>query len=359
MRKLILGVAFLASIATIAQNNLFTNISTTDQYTGYRSVVDNDNDGVYEIGDRQYVIKFKLKTLHTGEGYSISAIVDKGDKKGKTSTVDVVEGNFTCTGYPYESVIKSTSNKDGIVAIGDYVFFLKGVSVDGTSYTSIDEVYIKDGASEGNNAEKQKKQKKKKLSFKDKLKQLKSGGIVIKANYGSEHKALQSQNLRKLITDYLVTMKAKQGARTAEQKQSDKNILKSKEAIVLKAKEAKAAEKAKRDAEWADAKKYNDSVKATPEWQDLQRRKEQNERNYQASKTKNTVTLGNNSGSDVYVGKSGSRNPGTKIRAGGTASWSCDSDAYIQTISASGAYSSTNQKVYSANSGCGNTINVR
>ena len=186
------------------------------------------------------------------------------------------------------------------------MFFLKGVSEEGTSYTSIDEVYIKEGASSGNNAGEQKK-KKKKVSFKDRLKQMKSGGIVVKANYGSEHKALQSKNLRKLITDYLVAMKAKQGARTTKEKQSDKNILKASDAIASKAKNAKAAEKAKRDAEWAEAKKYNDSVKATPEWQDLQRRKAQNEANYQASKSgkSNTVTISNRTGRDIYVYKEG------------------------------------------------------
>lgn len=355
-----IAALLLISAITTAQKSLFESISTTDQYTEYGTVFDTDNDGVYEIGDRQYVMKFKLKTLPTGEGYSITAIIDKGDKKGKTTTIDVVEGNFTCKGYPYESVIRYKSNKDGIVAIGDYIFFLKGVSDEGTSYTSIDDVYIKEGASSGaNNAGKQKKEvKKKKISFIDKLKQLKSGGIILKANYGSEHKDLQSQNLRKLITDYLVAMKAKQDARTAKEKQSDKNISNSRDAIVLKAKETRNAEKAKRDAEWADAKKYNDSVKATPEWQDLQRRKAQNEANYQASKTRNTVTLRNNSSSAVYVGKSGSRNPGTKINSGGTASWSCDQDAYIQTISSSGAYSSSNNRVYGKNSGCGKTLNI-
>ena len=79
---------------TIAQNSLFKSISTTDQYTGYTSVVDTDKDGVYVIANRQFVVKFELKTLPTGEGYSVSAVVDKGDKKGKTSTIDVVAGNF-------------------------------------------------------------------------------------------------------------------------------------------------------------------------------------------------------------------------------------------------------------------------
>ena len=140
---------------TNAQNSLFKNISTTDQYTEYRSVVDKDNDGVYEIRDRQFVVKFKTKTLPTGEGYNISAIVDKGSYKGKESTIDVVEGSFTCSGYPYESLIRKKSKKEGIVAIGDYIFFLKGVSDDGTSFTGIDDVYIKEGAS-GEKKEKKK-----------------------------------------------------------------------------------------------------------------------------------------------------------------------------------------------------------
>ncbi len=357
MKKIMIAAVLLVSAITTAQNSLFKNISTTDQYTGYTSVVDTDNDGVYVIANRQFVVKFELKTLPTGEGYSVSAIVDKGDKKGKTSTIDVVAGNYTCKGYPYESIIKAKYNKDGIIAIGDYVFFLKGVSDDGTSYTSVDEVYIKEGASSGNNTGEKKKKKKKKFSFKDKLKKLKSGGLVIKANYGSEHKDLQSQNIRKLITDYLVAMKAKQGARTAKEKQSDKNITKSSDAIALKAKNAKAAEKAKRDAEWADAKRYNDSVKATPEWQDLQRRKAQNEANYQASKSSksNTVTISNRTGRDIYVYKKGSRN-GTRINVNSSSKFDCTvSYTYKYDSNASGSGS----QCYNANTGCNASVTLK
>ena len=357
MKKIIIAAVLLISAITTAQKSLFKSISTTDQYTEYGTLVDTDNDGVYEIGERQYVMKFELKTLPTGEGYSITGVIDKGDKKGKKTTIDVIEGNFTCKGYPYESVIRFTSNKDGIVAIGDYIFFLKGVSADGTSYTSIDDVYIKEGASSGaNNAEK-KKEKKKKISFKDKLKQLKSGGIVVKANYGSEHKDLQSQNLRKLITDYLVAMKAKQDARTAKEKQSDKNISNSRDAVVLKAKNSRDAEKAKRDAEWADAKRYNDSVKATPEWQDLQRRKAQNEANYQASKSgkSNTVTISNRTGRDIYVYKAGSRN-GTRINVNSSAKFDCTASyTYKHDSNASGSGSNC----YNANTGCNASVTLK
>ena len=358
MKKIVLSIFALCGMLTVtnAQNSLFKNISTTDQYTEYRSVVDKDNDGVYEIRDRQFVVKFKTKTLPTGEGYNISAIVDKGSYKGKESTIDVVEGSFTCSGYPYESLIRKKSKKEGIVAIGDYIFFLKGVSDDGTSFTGIDDVYIKEGASG-------EKKEKKKSSFKEKMAALKNASNpgAVSANYGSEHKALESQNLKKLITDYLVAMKAKQDARTATEKKSDKNILNAREAIVSKAKATKAAEKAKRDAEWAEAKRYNDSIKATPEHQDLERRKRQNEANYQASKRQNDVTLRNNGSRAIYVGTSHSTNRGTEISAGGTASWSCSEDAYIQIETVKGStytYKASSNKVYRANSGCGNTVNI-
>lgn len=358
MKKLILGVALLISTVTIAQNSLFSNVSTTDQYTGYRSVVDSDNDGVYEIRNRQFVVKFKLKTLTTGEGYSILAIVDKGDNKGKTSTIDVVEGNYTCKGYPYESLVRNKSKKEGIAAIGDYIFFLEGVSDDGTSYTTIDEVYIKEGASGRNNAN---KPEKKKVSFKDKMKALKNASTsgTISANYGAEHKALESQNLRKLITDYLVAMKTKQDARTSKEKQSDKNISNAKGAIVLKAKETKDAEKAKRDAEWAEAKRYNDSIKATPEHQDLERRKRQNEANYQSrnggSQTQGKVTIYNKTGKDIYIYQDGSRN-GTRINVNSSTKVDCSSNYTYKFDSNSGGSGST---CYSANSGCGNTVTVK
>jgi len=339
----------------MGQNSLFKSISTTNQYTGYRSVLDSDNDGVYEIRNRQFVVKFKLETLTTGEGYSISAIVDKGSNKGKESTIDVVEGSFTCKGYPYESVIRHKSNKEGIVAIGDYVFFLKGISDDGTSYTGIDEVYIKDGASVGDNAGK------KKMSFKEKMKALKnaSTGGATSANYGAEHKALESQNLRKLITDYLVAMKAKQDARTAKEKQSDKNISKAKDAIASKEQAKRDAEKAKRDAEWAEAKRYNDSIKATPEHQELERRKRQNEANYQASQnrtggTQGKVTIHNKTGKDIYVYQDGSSNS-TTIRANSSTKVNCSSNYTYKFDPNSGGSGSA---CYNANSGCGRSVTV-
>lgn len=345
MKRIILVITLLLTTIAIAQNNLFSNISTTDQYTEYYSARDKDGDGIYEIKERRFIVKFHTDYLATGEGYKIEAIVDEGKSKGfLVKSLDATQKGVHCIGYPYESLLSDSDIS--FVSIGNYVFLLYGLNDDGVSFKSVSKVFIKKGAKAPVEV------KKKKFSFKKsfkKLQKMRSGGIG--GSYGAAHKALQKLNLNEMITDYLVAMKAKQDGRTsAEKLQVTKNFKKGKAKTV----------QAKND-EWAEAKRYNDSVKATPKWQDLQRRKAQNERNYQGAKRKNKVTLRNNSGSTIYVGTSGSRNPGTKISAGGTALWECSRDAYLQKITKSGgsnAYSSTNRKIYSKNSGCGKTVTV-
>ena len=338
MRKIIITIAFLATNFINAQNSLFNNISTTDLYQEYYGVYDQDKDGFYKITNKRYLVKFTTAYLPTGEGYSITATVDDGNDKGHVqASQNVVDGYYSCSGYPYEAFFKHKYDKDGFVSIGDYVFVIRNISKDGTSFSGIDNVYIKKGAAIPENKE----GKKKKMSLKEKLKAFKKNGIG--GGPSPAVKALQSQNLNKMITDYLVAMKAKQNARTAKQLQGDNNVKNAKNKGV------------------EDIKRYNDSIKGTPEYQGLQRRKAQNEANYRASKTRNTVTLRNNTGHTIYVGTSGSRNPGTKISSGGTVSWDCSSDGYLQVITKSGgstAYSSTNKRVYRSNSGCGSTITI-
>jgi hypothetical protein len=347
MKKLILStLTVLALSAGInAQKSLFENISTTDQYIEYYSVRDDNNDGKYVIKDPRFVVKFQKEYLPTGEGYAIRALVDEGKNKDFLAwSMSAAEEGVVCTGHPYESML--TEDKESFVAIGDYVFVLYELEVDGAPFYTVSKAFIKKGAV----APAAEDGEKKKMTMKERmiaLNELKNGG----ASYGPEHKALQSQNLDEMVADYLAVMKVKQDARTPEQLKSEENI-----------KVAKVAKANAKDNEWAEAKRYNDSIKATAEYQDLQKRKEQNERNYQASKTKNTVTLRNNSSSAIYVGTSGSSNRGTKIDAGGTASWSCIQDAYIQTSTQSGGstvYSSSSNKVYSADSNCGSTVVVR
>lgn len=350
MKKIILTLTLLITTIAFSQNNLFDNISTEHQYTEYSSVKASGRNGKYVIKNKYAIVKFHKEYLPTGEGYKIEIIVDnEGEHKGKSRyLLDATTEGVVCKGQPYESLLTTPSPKRSFVAIDDYVFVLWGAEKDGVSFTKIDRVFIKNVAEEPKSDGK--KKKKKKFSFKDKLKALKAaktGG----AFFGPEHSALQSQNIDKMITDYLVAMKAKQDARTPAELKKENNVKAAKKRQI--AKDAQAEKD-----EWAEAKRYNDSVKATPEYKDLERRKRQNELNYQSAQKRDVVTLRNNSSRAIYVGTSGSRNPGTKIPAGGTASWSCSKDAYIQTISSGGAYKSTNTKVYTKNSGCGKIINI-
>lgn len=115
-----------------------------------------------------------------------------------------------------------------------------------------------------------------------------------------------------------------------------------------------AKEKAAKDASYAEAKRYNDSVKGTAKWQEQNRRIKQNEANYKSAQKTSMVTLRNTSGSTIYVARGGSKNRGTKISAGGSVKWNCNQDAFIQVNNRT-----TNSKVHSKKSGCGTTVTVR
>lgn len=61
MKRIIFGIAMLASSVVMAQNNLFSNVSTTDQYYQFFYVQDSDKDGIYEIKDCDLIMKFNVK----------------------------------------------------------------------------------------------------------------------------------------------------------------------------------------------------------------------------------------------------------------------------------------------------------
>ena len=352
MKNIFIAIVLLFTTITNAQKSLFSNISTTDYYQEYKSLVDTDKDGVYDITDRGSVVKFNLKHLPTGEGYAISGISELGNNKGDIiMSSNAVDDNFQCAGYPFESYIKYNKNNDGLVAIDNYVFYIKSISKDGKSFKSVNRVYVNIGNKPKNAL------KKPKMSSMQMIKMLTSRGkgktVKPDIDFGKEHKALQSKNIDKMITDYLVTMKTKQDGRTATQKQADNKILKAKKQAITAKKDAKNAKKAARDAEWAEAKRYNDSVKGTAKWQEQNRRIRQNEANYQSRQKADVVTLRNTTGSTIYVARSGSKNRGTKIIGGGNAKWNCNQDAYIQVNN-----KTTNRKVYRKNSGCGNTVSI-
>lgn len=357
MKQLILAVVLLITTVTQAQNSFFENISETDTYNVY-SEISKNGDGTFKATKKHEAVKFKKEYLPTGEGYKFTTILQEGPKKGENDfTIDISDKKIECKGYPYESVISGEDwgYRYYYVSIGDYVFNLEGVSTKYATFKGISTVYMKAGKPVKAGAEKEKEKTKKKNSFFSKMKALKKQALGSVGSFGPEYKEFKNKNMDKIITDYLVAMLAKQNGRTAKQKQSDTNV-----ANLAKNKMTK--EKAARDASYAEAKRYNDSVKATPEWQEKDRRIKLNRANYEGAQKASVVTLRNTSGSAIYVGRSGSVNRGTEIPAGGTGKWDCDADAYIQRHTIEGgsnAYRSTSTKVYSKNSGCGNTITVR
>jgi hypothetical protein len=336
MRKLLLGVALLTSTITIAQNSLFSNVSTTDTYEKYVTVYDKDGDGIYEkISNfgKPSLVKFYTEYLSTGEGYKLKIVGQEGDNRDKViHTSDAVEGDYLCSGYPYEAILVHKYSKDGYVSIGDYIFFISGISKDGTSFTSIDDAYIKVSK------QKETSSKKKKLSFKDIANAVKDNytGSETPENYGPAHQKLQSENLDKLITDYLVAMKAKQDARTSAELKGDEH---------LKAAQGQGA---------ADLKAYNDSIKATPEYAKLKAHQARM-KEMENGTNKQSVTIYNKTGKDIYIYQDGARN-GTRINVNSSAKVDCSSNYTYKFDSNSGDSGST---CYSANTRCNSSITVK
>jgi len=156
-----------------------------------------------------------------------------------------------------------------------------------------------------------------------------------------EYKELMAKDPEKLVRNYLKEMKAKQDA-YAMTTQDKKNL----EILYNGAK-----------ADDAYAKKKNDEYWASKEGQAIL----ENRRRAEGASQADNVTLKNNSSSTIYIGSNGSNNRGTEIGPGRTAVWSCKRDGYIQTVtkvSNTRSFKSTTSKVYTANSGCGDTINI-
>lgn len=333
MKKIIVALSFLiTATSAMAQNSLFSNISTTQQYQRFYSVVDEDKDGVYVVKSPDLKVRFNVDKIATGEGYRIESIVDEGNEKDKKiKMMDALNGYSTCFGYPYESHMRDRTNDNAFVAIDDYVFVLYKFSEDGISYGGISYVFIKvveEAASTEDTGE-----KKKKVSMKDKLKALKGGLTTV--DYGPTHKELQSKNLDTYISDYLTTMKTKQDNRTAKEKQGDVNLENAK---------GKGAE---------ELKAYNDSIKATPEYQKMKAHQKSMEE-MKNGKSTESVTINNATGKDIYIYKEGSNNS-TTIRANSRGSFDCNQN-YLYKFDPNSA--GQGSQCYRANSGCGNSTTV-
>lgn len=329
----------VASI-TFAQKNLFEALEANGEtitYEGFEGLTA-DGDGTYTFERSKSAVTIKVEKLPSGQPVGFKATYVESNKGafGETEVSDYGRVDS----YPNVMTIKHSHAKSGYMVIDDLVFFINDIPNDGLpKIENVKQIYVAvKEREEAKEKEETGKKKKKKGGFLAKMKsKIESVGAVPTT---PTHKYLKSLDLDTIFNDYITAMKAKQATPATAKDKAD----------MAKIKHA-------REAVDEEIRRYNDSIKATPAYARIQ----QNERNYQASKQKNDVTLRNNSGSIIYVGRSGSRNRGTKISSGGTASWNCNQDAYIQSVSTSGGsteYNSTSNRVYSSNSGCGSTVNI-
>ncbi|WP_299436395.1 hypothetical protein [uncultured Aquimarina sp.] len=336
MKKIILlTICALCTITLQAQKSFFEALEANGENAIYEGFTDISPNGGGTCNFARSLPKVKVSILRIGGGIPVGFVGKPVSKDwgeiGETELSDY--GRMDS--YPHTMNMKHTYTKEGYVIVDDIIFILDKIPDGGVpSVNDITKVYalVKNGETTT--------KKKKKGGFLGKMKQkLNSAGL------SPTHKYLKSINLVEKFTNYVKAMQAKQTAYTLTAK--DKSDI--------------AKIKAARNAGDEEIKRYNDSIKATPEYKDLQRRIKQNEENYQGAKARNKVTLRNNTGNTIYIGKSGSSNRGTRIDSGSTATWSCDTNAYLQIETKSGGsynYSTTTNKVYSANSGCGSTIAI-
>jgi len=183
------------------------------------------------------------------------------------------------------------------------------------------------------------KKKKKKLSFKERMKKLSGGGLGV--DKGTE-KLIDINAVQKAV-DYLSAAIAQQ------EKVYPSWIEKSENSTRLE------AVKKRLDLMYDAMNKYNEDLMDTPEYKRIQ----ENNRRANAAAAKNNVTLKNDTGKDIYVYEAGSMN-GSRINAGSSGSFSCSSNYYYAFNGNSGTRGgNAGPLAYSSNSSCGGTVSVK
>ncbi|RMB63475.1 hypothetical protein EAX61_03550 [Dokdonia sinensis] len=333
--------AFLAlTISSLsAQKSFFQTLDAHGpdaKYQVYGDLYKNDNGEPAAQASTTYHQVIERHSLGPlSAGITVTKVLDDGRTSLGNNYNGIAISAIKYVGFPNTRVLHHTGYNRGYVAFDNYIFFLKGLSDDLTDFSKISSIMILDGSA------KAEKKEKKKGKFWKKLKEAALNERPSGEGSSPEYKQLMAKNPEQLVRDYLKSMKAKEDAYTMTAQ--DKSNLK------------KLYDAAKADD--AKAKKINDAYWASPEGQAvLAARRREN-----GSSGGGSVTLRNNSNSTVYVGSSGSNNRGTKIAPGSTASWSCGRDAYLQQetiVGTTSSYKSTSNRVYSANSGCGRTVNI-
>ncbi|WP_405377175.1 hypothetical protein [Nonlabens sp. Asnod3-A02] len=230
MKYIILIVTVLVTSSAFAQETFFENIKAKGENPVYIEYpgISTDNKGeqsirlsqerVGQYNEPQEVIVKLLK--HEGIDSGI-AIIDKNDtnEKGSQYIADFTKNRQTFTGFPNTYIVYEKVFNEGYVAIGNYIFFIDHFN-SRTEFGDITRVYVLKGTSPDGEASA--KTKKKKSGFGKFLNKAKN--IALNNSAGPdprkapEYKALSQENVRKMISDYLIAMREKQIAYTLTSK---------------------------------------------------------------------------------------------------------------------------------------------
>jgi len=228
-------------------------------------------------------------------------------------------------GHPDTYMLFDSDYNDALIAYDGLIIELDAVNNAKTDFSSIKHIFIPEGWKSSSSPKKNDKKKK-------------VGGFLGKAskmlNLGSDkppyYDELVAMDLIPSVKNYLKQQKAISSSYTLSS--DDKDQL---ERLAMYKKKRKDSIAGKNADYWASPA----GQKTLRQW---------------GSMPKGNVTLKNNSGSDMYISiYSDSKNSdsnATKIAAGGSLSWSCGNDAYIN---------GSSRKIYSKGTACNGQIGIK
>ncbi|MDO6598419.1 hypothetical protein Q4512_15985 [Oceanihabitans sp. 2_MG-2023] len=333
MKKIIFSVVLLL-VATItkAQKNFYEAMEANGESAIYEGFADQsaNGDGTYNFTRGKPAISLKVTRLVTGQPVGFVATpVDKG-VSGFSQTE--LSNYVRVDSYPNVLYIKHKYTKDAYMMTDDILFVVSNTSdSDVPKLANVKAFYVL-VKERGETVTKEGAGKKKKGGFMARMKAKVEG-----VGQSPTFKYIKRVNIEKVFNDYVTAMKAKQA-----------NPLTTKDKMEI------AKIRRAREAGDEEIKRYNDSIKATPEYAKLkthQARMEQMDNN----NARNLITINNKTGRDIYIYQNGSRN-GTRINANSSTKVTCNSNYTYKFDSNSGG---TGTAFYSANANCGSSVSVR
>lgn len=337
MKQVYLLITLLLLSLTIqAQQNFFEALENNGDgatYRGFGALVAK-GDGTYNFKTDYLPVKIELERTPSGIPVGFEARFISEDKRAFRETE--LSDYGTIDNYIHPISIKHRYTKEGYVVIDDLLFRLNKI-YDGSfpSMENVASVYVLEKDRKATTTTKA--PKKKKGGFLSRMKAKIKSAKTSSAASNPTYKYLTSLNLDKKFNDYIAAMKLKQATPLTAKDN----------AKIADIKRAKAMGE-------QEIKRYNDSIRATPEYKKLKehqaRMKAMDEGN-----ALTTVTFINRTGKDIYVFKAGSKNS-TTIRANSSSKFNC---SYSYSYKFNPNSGGSGLQLYNANSGCERSVIVK